>query len=100
MVTTGHQVDQCSPSYPVMQIGQLTGYQHHLMAALKTLGLCLATIQKGAFSAQLLGKGVGWDREKEVRNIADGGERKEKANCLGICSVLSFLWNVQNEISI
>lgn len=66
MVTTGHQVDQCSPSYPVMQIGQLTGYQHHLMAALKTLGLCLATIQKGAFSAQLLGKGVGWDREKEV----------------------------------
>lgn len=49
-----------------MQIGQLTGYQHHLMAALKTLGLCLATIQKGALSAQLLGKGVGWDREKEV----------------------------------
>ena len=35
------------------------------MAALKTLGLCLATIQKGALSAQLLGKGVGWDREKD-----------------------------------
>lgn len=40
-------------------MGQLTGCQRHLMAALKSLRLCLAVIQEGSPDlAQLWGEGV------------------------------------------